>query len=92
VREADDEENKRKQGRTIAKKIMDGITTDMVSGSISGEIKSEYANVIKGSKRQTSIEEIAMAGGLKGQLADALRDAENAIEIIKKFGNRNDKS
>lgn len=89
VEEADKEENKSKQGRTIAKKIMSNVSSDLTNGSVSEEIKSEYTNVIKGNKRQISIEEIAVTN--KGKLSDALREASNAIEIIKKFSKGDDR-
>lgn len=91
VEEAEKQENKKKQGRTIAKKIMNNLNDEIASGSLSGQLNSEYVNVIKGNKRQVSIEEIAVTG-TKGQLADALKDAANALEIIKKFGNKKEQN
>ena len=85
ILEAENEKNNGKQGRTIAKKIIQKITGEINSGQISGSTHSEYANIIKGSKRQVSIEEIAISNGSQGTLADAINDASNAIEIIEKF-------
>lgn len=85
ILEAENEENNGKQGRTIAKKIIQKITGEINSGQMSSSTRSEYANIIKGSKRQASIEEIAISNGSKGTLADAMKEASNAIEIIEKF-------
>jgi hypothetical protein len=48
---------------------------DISGGTLTSSIKSEFANVIKGTKRQKSIEEIAINNNSQMRLSDALDEA-----------------